>query len=128
MFQLCRACQRHIKSATCPFCGSVEVAAVSRKPIDAGTISRAQLMGAVAVAGAFAVAACGDDETRVPFYGAPPVDTASSSSGSSGNFAPPYGSPPEDDGGGSSSGTVPEDAGPDADPADAADATPRDAQ
>lgn len=110
MFQLCRACQRHIKSDTCPFCGGTESSPVARTPADAGRISRGQLLVAVAVAGALGVAACGDEPTYTPFYGAPGDDGASSSSGASTSGAPIYGSSPPPDAGedASSSGAVPD--------------------
>jgi len=127
MFQLCSACQRHIKSATCPFCGSTEATDVTRKPRDAGRISRAQLLTAVAVAGALTVSACSDEPST--FREGPEEDVGGSTGG-----APIYGAPPSlDDAGqdGSSSGDVPDasnDAGEPTDASGASDADGPDAQ
>ena len=114
MFQLCRACQRHIKSATCPFCGSTDAAPLARRPLEAGRLSRSHLLGAVAVAGALTATACGDEVNSATFYGGPPSDyEPGSSSGSSSGISSGaiYGAPPAlDAGDDASSGGEPPDA------------------
>ena len=138
LFQLCRACQRHIKSATCPFCGSTDAAPLARRPLEAGRLSRSHLLGAVAVAGALTATACGDEVNSATFYGGPPSDyePGSSSGGSSSGISSGaiYGAPPALDAGedASSSGELPDadtnDASTDAgEPADASDADVPDA-
>lgn len=87
MLHPCQACHRHIKSASCPFCGASRQPAVV--PVAAGTARRhAQILAGAAVLGVVSLAAC----SSTPVYGAPGDD---------------------DEGTGSSSGSIAQDAGDD---------------
>ena len=58
---VCAACSRHVREASCPFCGAAVATAVAAP---ATRVARAALLGAVALA----VTACGS------VYGGPPID------------------------------------------------------
>lgn len=84
MLHPCQACRRHVKSASCPFCGAAQPASVAVPTVRGARRHRAQLLAGAAVLGAVTLAAC-SEETPVPVYGAPGDDDDTASSSSSGS-------------------------------------------
>jgi hypothetical protein len=102
--RLCAACSRHVREATCPFCGTTETAAL---PVPHSRATRAAMVFGAATLVSAAVA-CGGETTgqdagtsptatAAPAYGAPvPTDAAApdAAPGPDGGPVAAYGAPP----------------------------------
>jgi hypothetical protein len=91
--RICEGCSRHVREASCPFCGAASLGVSKPK----SRMSRASLIGAAAVA-----IACSSS---------PPQDDAGSQDSGTDSFQGAYGGPPVDSGIGDASVKDSEDEG-----------------
>jgi len=105
--RICEGCQRHVREASCPFCGAASYVVARPK----SRMSRASLIGAAAVAIACSSSPPQDDagsqdsgsDSLQGAYGGPPVDAATNDAAKDATPDSPiaaYGGPPLDGGGG----------------------------